>query len=1146
MPPKRKHHLKAALHRVEKRLHRLFRSRDHTSSAVEPKTESTVYLTNTDWEGLERFIRIQQANSGAFGPLTSTIGRFSGYVEMFEEQARTRKEYKKLGVDLNDLFHTLAAHFEIYPASITLDSFANLARSIDEEIKQLAIVKDMGPQDDGGATQDVDQILGCYRRLRILLALFAMNENAKMWKVDDDEALDVGRTGCMPNTRREVLQDLREWVHYGKSQRVYWLSGIAGTGKTTVAYSLCEWLENSGKPAASFFCSRDLPNCRNVKRILPSVSYQLARLSRPFRCAVSSALEQDSELCNRPVDEQFNRLIAGPFQNVGHTFGVDVIIVLDSLDECEDKDGVNQILDACFKDSTSLPVRFLITSRQSPGLLGRMRASQGGVRRSQLKLHEVDRTIAQEDVRTYLGAILMRFDLSQDNLECFAKQSGGSFIYAACLMKYLDQGDVSERAERQKRLLDTASSAENPNDRQIDTMYTAILEETLDSSGLAESRKAEIMLVLRTAVCARDSLALDAVAELLGLDFPRLMNNTLHLVFPALQVSDASRLGITLCESFSSYLLDRQRSGRFHCDGQRDNGLIAQLCLHLIGAVSQPFNICNLDSSYLLDREVVDIDERVNEAIPQGLWYASRHWGTHLKLAKPSDELLTCLHDFLSRRLLVWMEIMNLKSSMPDAVELLRGVHLWLQEVEGAVIIRDLVLDSWKFVAAFSSSPVSDSTPHIYISALGFWPAYQPVSTHYMAMLRNIVKAKGARGKNRVEDTVIDGSDTKILDLPRSVNIGGAAGSSSLGAGQPVDRSVEGHTDMVLSVAYSPDGAYIVSGSYDETVRIWDAQTGQPVGQPLDGHTDRVLSVAYSPDGAHIASGSADTTVWIWDARTGQPVGQPLSGHTGYVNSVAYSPDGAYIASGSHDSTVGIWDAHTGQPVGQPLDGHTNLVSSVAYSPDGAYIASGSEDKTVWIWNAQTGQPVGQPLNGHTHGVDSVAYSPDGAYIASSSADSTVRIWDAQTGQLVGRPLNHTSLVLSAVYSPDGAYIVSGSYDNTVQIWDAHTGQPVGQPLGGHTDWVRSVAYSPDGAYIASGSNDHTVRIWDAHTAQPLLQPIRSDAQSRIRSLIPSSLARYITRTSRRPNPAIATSRVLTGTYNHFSFTIPSSLTYSL
>ncbi|KAG9075257.1 hypothetical protein FRC06_010189, partial [Ceratobasidium sp. 370] len=169
-----------------------------------------------------------------------------------------------------------------------------------------------------------------------------------------------------------------------------------------------------------------------------------------------------------------------------------------------------------------------------------------------------------------------------------------------------------------------------------------------------------------------------------------------------------------------------------------------------------------------------------------------------------------------------------------------------------------------------------------------------------------------------------------------------------------VGQPLQGHANSVYSVAYSPDGAYIVSGSNDNTIRIWDARTGQIVGQPLQGHANSVYSVAYSPDGAYIVSGSCDNTIRIWDARTGQSVGQPLQGHTDLVNSVAYSPDGAYIVSGSNDNTIRIWDARTGQSVGQPLQGHASWVNSVAYSPDGAYIVSGSFDNNIRVRDMQS------------------------------------------------------------------------------------------------------------------------------------------------------------------------------------------------
>ena len=161
---------------------------------------------------------------------------------------------------------------------------------------------------------------------------------------------------------------------------------------------------------------------------------------------------------------------------------------------------------------------------------------------------------------------------------------------------------------------------------------------------------------------------------------------------------------------------------------------------------------------------------------------------------------------------------------------------------------------------------------------------------------------------------------------------------------RPADRATPDrpHRRGVISVAFSPDGHRLASGSVDNTVRMWNADTGQPIGAPLTGHTDSVVSVAFSPDGHRLASGSDDQTVRMWNADTGQPIGDPLTGHTDAVSSVAFSPDGHRLASGSHDNTVRLWNADTGQPIGDPLTGHTDAVFSVAFSPDGTRIASGS------------------------------------------------------------------------------------------------------------------------------------------------------------------------------------------------------------
>jgi WD40 repeat protein len=241
-----------------------------------------------------------------------------------------------------------------------------------------------------------------------------------------------------------------------------------------------------------------------------------------------------------------------------------------------------------------------------------------------------------------------------------------------------------------------------------------------------------------------------------------------------------------------------------------------------------------------------------------------------------------------------------------------------------------------------------------------------------------------------------------------------------------------------------------------------------------EGHNRKVRSVAWSPDGQRIASGSEDTTVQVWNASSGD-LFLTYSNHSHLVRCVGWSPNGLYIASGGNDGTVQVWDSSTGNHI-LTYRGHSDWVYAVAWSPDGNYIASCGVDQTIQIWNATTGSTIFTYL-GHIDDVRSVAFSPDGGYIASGSEDGTAQIWDTAEGKKVQTFQSYTLGVNTVAWSHDGKYLASGSNDAIVQLWSIPKGD-LFYTYRGHTDRVYSLTWSPDDQRIASGGSDATVQVW--------------------------------------------------------------------
>jgi WD40 repeat protein len=295
-------------------------------------------------------------------------------------------------------------------------------------------------------------------------------------------------------------------------------------------------------------------------------------------------------------------------------------------------------------------------------------------------------------------------------------------------------------------------------------------------------------------------------------------------------------------------------------------------------------------------------------------------------------------------------------------------------------------------------------------------------------------------------------------------------------------KGPKGHSAPIWCVAFSPDGQRIVTGSWDQTAKVWEAASGREL-LTLEGHSAPIRSVAFSPDSQRIVTGSWDQTAKVWEAASGRDL-LTLGGTNGNVDSVAFSPDGQRIVTGLGDSTAKVWEAVSGREL-FTLKGHGHQVRSVGFSPDGQRIVTGSDDQTAKVWEAVNGRVL-LTLKGHGAEIYCVAFSPDGQRIVTGSWDQTAKVWEAASGRELLTLKGHSAAIWSAAFSPDSQRIVTGSWDQTAKVWEAASGGDL-LPLLGRTDTIRSAAFSPDGQRIVTGGGDNTAKVWEVASGRELL-----------------------------------------------------------
>jgi WD40 repeat protein len=320
--------------------------------------------------------------------------------------------------------------------------------------------------------------------------------------------------------------------------------------------------------------------------------------------------------------------------------------------------------------------------------------------------------------------------------------------------------------------------------------------------------------------------------------------------------------------------------------------------------------------------------------------------------------------------------------------------------------------------------------------------------------------------------------------------------SSLNAAGIHSRGTLEGHSDEVNSVAWSPDGKTLASGGGDRTIKLWNVEDRKCIAtfkaDPINIGVCYVTSVAWSPNGKTLASGCDDTTIRLWDISTGKNTAT-LMGHTAGVISVAWRPDGKTLVSGGGDGTVRLWDIATGKNTVVNNGADCEVIRAVAWSPNGDTFASGdSASNTIKLWSATSGKCSVTITSDEQ--IASLAFSPNGKTLA-SGGNFTIEFWDAMRGTSIAILEGHSSeeahspavygnpSVYSVAFSPDGRTLASGGDDKTIKLWDVASGKTI-VTLTEHTRSVASVAWSPDGKTLASASHDKTIKLWNVTTPE--------------------------------------------------------------
>jgi nucleoside-triphosphatase THEP1 len=480
-------------------------------------------------------------------------------------------------------------------------------------------------------------------------------------------------TGCMQGTRVKVLEKLDTWASNPNSSKVYWMVGMAGIGKSTIAHTFCENLEAKNILSGSFFASRASEKTRNARLIIPVIAYALARASPRIKIEVVKAIEDDPTLAEPTyinIKEQFKRLIYNPLQT---TVGVvDKVVVIDAVDECANLEVVASFIKLVLEWAPKIPLKIFVASRDEYRIRNAFRSTSDSIR-GYFYLHDIEKDVVQNDIRIYLKTSLAR--IKDDELSGLVASSGTLFIYAATAVRYITIGGEDYKP-RLSAMLTHGQRSINKFETEIDSLYVHVLEKVCEDKERDEVD--DMRNVLSMTIFLRNPLSMEAITSL----SPE-SNARLYLSWLTSVIHIPNQQGAVVAPfhaSFPDFITNPDRCSPKRCPlfrslvASEGHELIALKCLMLMNR-SLKYNICEMPKELTVSRrERANSPENVGK-ISEALKYSCIYWAAHLAEVKVFDALLVgSLRVFLHKHLLHWIECLSILSELQTGIKSLGGI----------------------------------------------------------------------------------------------------------------------------------------------------------------------------------------------------------------------------------------------------------------------------------------------------------------------------------------------------------------------------------------------------------------------------------------------------------------------------------------